>query len=123
MDNPVTSNLAEFGNKEIAEAGKILTLYSEDKLTKIARDYFYTEGVNICFNKNSGYVFLSNSEYQVLMENDGKLDLFIYCSEHGSEGVLSDLVFDRKNGNVPDEDWKEIIDNYSEYLTEEEVKL
>ena len=56
-----TENLAEFGSRERAIAGELLSLPLPDN--------FGTTGVRVVFNKNSGFVFLVNDDYQCAMMN------------------------------------------------------
>jgi len=42
-------------------------------------------------NIQSGYVFLTNSEFQVAMMNGDKLEVFYTDFETGEEGFLEDL--------------------------------
>ena len=119
-DNPVTSDLSKFGQRQLSEAGDILKAWSDNKLTRLASDYFDDDGVTVAFNTHSGKVFLTNSDYQVLVLEDEKLDLFIWCGHHGSEGTMEDLAFDAGNGNVPEEDALEILENYDSDLTDEQ---
>ncbi len=101
MSDIVTSDLSEFGYRELAEAAKLLTAYAEYD----APSNFYDEGLTLNMNRNSGYVFLSNSEYQVLMLNgDGKLEEWLYTPYAGHEGFLEDLVEEYK---AYPEDWDE----------------
>lgn len=56
-------------------------------------DDFYEEGVKIAFNRSSGYVFLTNEDYQVAMlTDDGTLESYYNTPYSGHEGFLSDLV-------------------------------
>ena len=65
--NVYTENMADIMscNRERAMVLNIMQAWDKDGLT----DSFYDEGVKFAFNKNSGYVFLTNDEYQVLMMN------------------------------------------------------
>lgn len=100
-----TTDLSLFGNREKAEAGELLTAYSNGQTTKLADDYFQNDGVTIMFNQMSGYVFLTNSDYQVLMFNDGELDLFITTPYNGCEGFMSDLIEDYENMHYEDQEY------------------
>ena len=89
-----------FGYRELYEAGQLLSFYSGDPvsaMTPLARDYFAQYGysgsyVKVGFNANSGNVFLMDDDYNVLMMNDGKLDLFITTPYSGEEGFYDDLM-------------------------------
>jgi hypothetical protein len=59
-------------------------------------DDFEDDAVTVSMNVNSGYVFLTNSEFQVAMMNgdldeNGKLESFYSCPECGNEGFAEDL--------------------------------
>lgn len=62
-DGGVTTNLAEFGNRELAEVRDLLTAMIDEGLP----EDFDRDGTVPAFNKSSGSVFLTNSEYQVCM--------------------------------------------------------
>jgi len=55
-------------------------------------DDFDNEGVRAAFNRNSGYVFLTNDEYQVAMMNGDYLESFYSTPYKGCEGFLDDLL-------------------------------
>lgn len=109
-----TTNLAEFGKRELAEAGDLLTAYANNKMTKLAREYFYEEGVQLMFNKYSGNVFLTNEDFQVLMFNGKNLDLFLNSPYEGYEGFVEDLLVDFSDMNQEDQEW------LIEYLTDDQ---
>ena len=92
-----TENLAEFGMREIEELRDILDAWPKNGLP----DDFYDEGVRPAFNKASGYVFLTNDEYQVCMEVDGKLESFYTTPYSGYEGFYEDLL------DEVDDSWEE----------------
>jgi hypothetical protein len=88
MENICTANLAEFGNREKAMAAELLTAMTKQGLP----DDFYNNEVTVMMNKYSGNVFLTNSEYQVAMMNDNKLESFYSLPYSGEEGFLEDLL-------------------------------
>lgn len=57
----VTEDLAKFGQRELEEAKDLLTAYLENNKTKILED----SKVRLCFNMDSGNVFLSDENYNV----------------------------------------------------------
>lgn len=92
----------------------LLALWRDDKMTKVARAYFDDrEFPKAAFNTESGYVFLTNDDYQVLVENDGELDLFIVTSWSGREGTLDELVLDIEDMERDD---LEDLYRYREYM-------
>ena len=104
MENYYTENLAEFGARERHIAGAMLVADLPE--------HFDTQGVRIAFNKNSGFVFLINDDYQVAMFNGG-LDLEIFhCTPYnGIEGFISDLVIECEPDDIHYEDARYILDN------------
>lgn len=99
-----TTNLADFGHRELKMVAELLTAMCEQGLP----DDFYDCDVVPMMNKNSGNVFLTNSEYQVAMMNGDKLESWYYLSYHGNEGFLDELIIDYDNGNIGSEDWEEL---------------
>ena len=78
-------DLSKLGDREIFMLADMLKLWASSKITQIAADNFYpikTFG----FNANSGNVFLIDDNYQIVMEADGELDLFISLPYSGEEG-------------------------------------
>lgn len=84
----ITSNLVEFGYRERVMLVELLNEWNRHGLP-----YDFEENdVNFMFNKNSGHVFLTNSEYQVAMINDGKLEIWNSCANCGCEGFKEDCA-------------------------------
>ena len=79
----VTADLSDFGAREITEAIDLLKAYQKTNLI--------TSGLSLNFNKNTGYVFLSDEEYRVWMEDDGNLKEWLHCHNCGSEGLEDDI--------------------------------
>ena len=100
-----TTDLSQFGSMGRREAWKLLLAYSNDEMTKRAQDWFICEWVTIMFNRNSWNVFLTNEDYQVLMFNNDKLDLFISLPYSGNEWFFNDLVRDIKEINEEDREY------------------
>lgn len=71
MTNILQVNLEGFGFRELDIASKLLAAVSE---YGYPRD-FSDAGISLAFNTNSGYVFLTNEDYQVLMLENGKLKI------------------------------------------------
>lgn len=91
-----TRNLADFGMRELEELRDILSAWIENGLP----DDFYDEGVVPEFNPDSGYVFLTNDDNQVVcLTDDGKLESWYYTSYYGHEGFFDDLVAEVENGD------------------------
>jgi hypothetical protein len=99
-----TEDFTEFGSRERQELIDILNAWQNYGLP----DDFFPDGVKPAFNKNSGYVFLVNSEYQVCMLIGGKLELWHTLPYSGQEGFLEDLrKIDQETLNQEDIDYLE----------------
>tara|TARA_R100000008_G_C3527175_1_gene137213 strand:- start:21 stop:368 length:348 start_codon:yes stop_codon:yes gene_type:complete len=92
--NPIRTSLKDFGVRELQEAGDILqTLYTEKDLTR-------QFGVpnEICFNWESGMVFITDEDYNVAALCDNKLEDWIICDDCGHENYESqfklETIFD-----------------------------
>lgn len=94
-NDPVTTDLADFGARERHELIELLQAWESDGLP----DDFYDEGVVPAFNRNSGSVFLTNREYQSALINPetGILESWYFTPYSRYEGFLDDLVYDYKN--------------------------
>ena len=93
-----TENLADFGSRERAMAGELLSSNYPNS--------FSQQGVRVAMNMSSGYVFLVNDDYQVAMMNGDVMEIFHTTPYHGHEGFLEDLL----NELTPDELNQEDID-------------
>ena len=71
MTNIVQVNLEAFGFRELDIASKLLAKVSE---YGYPRD-FSDSGISLAFNTNTGYVFLTNDDYQVLLLENDKLTI------------------------------------------------
>jgi len=81
-----TTDLADFGLREREELVHLLNAWNHQGLPKD----FYDVEVRAMMNLNSGYVFLTNSEYEVAMMNGAKLEMWHHCSNCGHEGFQED---------------------------------
>jgi hypothetical protein len=94
---PYGSNneLSLLGYRECGMFAQLLEAWSDQKLSSLAKQYF--EGLEDWgYNPNSGFVFLVDQDYNVLMYNDSikKLDLFLSTPNEGQEGFIEDLLID-----------------------------
>jgi len=94
MEEIVTSDFTKFGSRERAMAAELLTASAEQGFPEDFED----DGVKIMMNMNSGYVFLTNSDFQVAMMNDDKLESFYSCPECGNEGFADGIGLDTETG-------------------------
>jgi hypothetical protein len=69
--------------RELNEAIELLKVYQASSIN--------LEGLKICFNPNSGYVFLSDEDYNVYMEHNGKLEQWFNCGDCGLEGFKEEF--------------------------------
>lgn len=96
MDNNeiVTTDLTRFGQRELSMLREILEAWEKHGIPDEL-----TDGVTPHFNTHSGYVFLSDEDYNTAMLNDetGKLEMWYYTPYAGFEGFLSDLIDEYDN--------------------------
>lgn len=85
-NNIVTVDLSSFGYRELDQAIELLTAMREQGLP----EEFHENQVTLNLNTNSGYVFLSNSEFQTAMMNGDSLEIWNFCSYCGEEGFTGD---------------------------------
>lgn len=93
QENP-TSDLSRFGYRELAIAGRLLTIFAgEDKNITCEGDIDLGDGVTIMMNTNSGNVFLTDEDFKVAMLNcNDKLEMFLTCLNCGAEGFASEDI-------------------------------
>lgn len=87
-----TTNLANFGFRELAMAAELLTAWSKNQLP----EEFDLDNVQIMMNQSSGNVFLTNENYDVVMMHDDKLQMFYSDPETGEEGFFDELSDEAK---------------------------
>ena len=80
-----TTDLKEFGFRELKMAAEHLQAYCESP------PEFLTDGVHLMMNTHSGYVFLTDEDFNVAMMNGDTLEQFHSCPECGAEGFAEDL--------------------------------
>lgn len=84
--NGYLADLSGFGMREIREVVELLNAWLVQGLPE---DFEY-EGIKIALNTHSGYVFLTNNEYQVAMMNGSRLERWYRCP-CGHEGFREDM--------------------------------
>lgn len=107
MIDAYTENLADFGYRELAMAKDLLVAWFDGDGLPLD---FEAEGVRIAFNRNSGNVFLTNDEYQVCMEAEGKLYSWYWLPNHGNEGFCEDLIREYDNGDIESDNFEYLAD-------------
>ena len=90
-DYGVTTDLSEFGLIELDMAMELLDQYA--KAQEKGDDLGLTTNVRIAFNKNSGYVFLTDDDYNVVMINPEtkKAEKYYICGVCGFEGFKDEF--------------------------------
>ena len=88
-------------SKERKQVLEILKAWDKNGLP----ERFYDNRVRFGFNRNSGYVFLVNDDYQCAMLNGDKLEHFYSSPYKGIEGFFEDLVLEFKKMHLEDQEW------------------
>lgn len=89
-NNYLKEDFGKFTEYEFDTAIELLIQYRDKKETF---KNFYHKEVKPFVNNESGIIFLSNSEYQVLMlDSNGQLKEFYSCPECGFEGFQDELI-------------------------------
>ena len=88
MDNITTTDLSQFGYRELHLAKELLQALEDQGLP----EDFDDDGLTIMFNTHSGNVFFTNSDYQAAMMNGDKLETFYTCSNCGNEGFADEVL-------------------------------
>ena len=70
---------------------ELLQMYNSGNLTSLASNTF-GELKRVGFNAHSGKVWLEDEDYNCLMVNGDKLDLYISTPYSGLEGFLADIL-------------------------------
>jgi hypothetical protein len=112
-ESSYTEDLAEFGPRERRIASELLA--------KKLPENWYDKGTKLALNKNSGFVFLVNEEYQCAMINSDTDNLEIYHTtpHEGHEGFLIDLINEYKPEELHEDDVE-----YIRYMAEcEDIEL
>jgi len=69
---------------------KLLKAYKENKFKE---NNFFSSGLKLCFNPESGYVFLSDDYYTTGLLNDkGSIEEWVWCSYCRKENFKSELT-------------------------------
>lgn len=95
IQTATTTDLADFGSRERWLLVELLTAWDQQSLP----EEFCDEEVRPMMNRNSGNVFLTNSEYQTAMMNGGKLEIWHNCSNCGHEGFEEDCQLNDEGCN------------------------
>lgn len=102
MTYETTTNLADFGYREIKMARDLLDSWINNGLP----DDFDNSGVVLMMNRNSGNVFLTNEEFEVAMLTvDGTLESYYNSPYECREGFFEDLLAEYKDMHKEDKEW------------------
>jgi len=93
MESIVTTDFAKFGYRELEITGKLLIIYAEYGVS------FLGDGLTINLNINSGYVFLSDEDFNVGVLEDATAHIvqFFSCMECGHEGTQEEALEEDKD--------------------------
>ena len=80
-----TTDLSDFGFRELRLAAELLTAYCENPPACLG------DGICLMMNTTSGYVFLTDEDFNVAMMNGDKLEQFHSYPECGAEGFADEL--------------------------------
>ena len=81
----VTSDLSRFGYRELKMAAQLLAAYCDNPPD------FLGDQLTVMLNTHSGYVFLTDEDFNVGMMNGEALEQHHSCPECGSEGFAEEL--------------------------------
>ncbi|HUD45167.1 MAG TPA: hypothetical protein VMR41_06490 [Patescibacteria group bacterium] len=98
MNTLITADFSQFGIRELIFAQRLIKAYTEEGAD------FLNSGITINFNTHSGYVFLSDDDYNVgvLDEEETHIVQFFSCPECGYEGTQHDAISEGKDFNTND---------------------
>ena len=93
MNTVVTADFSQFGIRELMFAERLLKAYTETGAN------FLGCGLTINFNTSSGYVFLSDEDYNVgvLDETEKYIVQFYTCLQCGYEGTQHEAISEEKD--------------------------
>jgi hypothetical protein len=111
MNDVYTEDLGQFGSIELKEASKLILAIDNG----LPND-FYNDGIKIGFNKNSSYVFLTNSDLQVAMYDSKSDELYSHYSTpyDGYEGSLEELITEYADMCKEDQEYVDDIKKQNE---------
>lgn len=91
-------DLAIFGERELKLASDLLRSYTlagqrhDDVHYNYRPESWDDSGVKLAFNPNSGMVFLTNEEYQALINTDDGVAMWYFTPYYGVEGTLETIA-------------------------------
>ena len=90
----------DISKMDLSGVTEMLTAFQQENTTPLFKAMWYNEDTVPTLNEESGYCFLTNSDYQVSMMNEGKLSMFLNCSECGKEDFEQDWEVDFKGSQT-----------------------
>jgi len=114
------SELSRLGYREVGMLGEMLNAWADQNLSSLAKKYF-GELTEWGFNPQSGFVYLTDEDDNVLMFNESmkKLDLFLSTPDEGQEGFIEDLA---REFNYLTEDDQDFVRSYYSDVSDYEKK-
>ena len=95
-----TVDLSDFGNRELGMAADLLAAYAKGHDSP-----FFGDKVQVMMNQNSGNVFLTDEDCNVLMLNGEALEDFFSSPYEGKEGFFDDLLLEYAEMHTEDKEW------------------
>lgn len=86
MHDVVTEDWSEFGYREKDMGIELLQAWHNGR---VVSGLELGDNVRVAFNRNSGYVFLTNNNYDAFMldpDKDNQINIFLSCPNCGNEG-------------------------------------
>jgi len=81
----------DISKMDLSEVTDMLTAFQQENTTNLFKASWYDEETIPTLNEESGYCFLTNSDYQVAMMNGKTLSMFLNCGECGNEDLEQDF--------------------------------
>jgi hypothetical protein len=99
----ITHDLADFGSRERRIAADILRALDRDGLPPT----MYNDGLRIYLNRDSGFVFLCDSDYNTAVMDGPNLAGHYSSPYEGHEGTFAELaeMYDPDTWNADDTEW------------------
>lgn len=108
-----TADLSKFTREELHTAGVLLLHYARNNVTERVRDHFVNDDVHIECDTKSQFVYITNSDEQILrLNNDMFIDLYLCTPTMLIEGFFDDLVDNYNELSIDDKKYLELYDTY-----------
>ena len=94
-DNYLTEDITDIPLHEVVPLLTALDKWRNGEVhmttTKMFQASWYDQGTKVAMNNQSGYVFLTNEDFQVAMIDMERLTMFLNCGECGNEGLENEF--------------------------------